>query len=82
MFTLPHPLPPLLFAIGIKFNPGYTRLNLGFPERNDILNYLPILFGNVGGLTDLYKKNETERHIAVKNGSLNDFKRKWGLFKR
>ena len=27
-------------------------------------------------------KKETERHIAVKNGTLNDFKRKWGPFQQ
>ena len=79
--TTPTP-PPHFFAIGSKFSPGYTRLNLGFPERNDILNYLLILsklciwecrrsncslYFNLF-LFKLEVKKETERPIAVKNG--------------
>ena len=67
---------------------------LGFPERNDILNYLLILSklciwecrrSNrcLNFNLFLYKievKKETERYIAVKNGTLEEFNRKWGLF--
>ena len=67
---------------------------LGFPERNDILNYLLILSKlciwecrrsnrclnfNLF-LHKIEVKKETERFIAVKNGTLEDFNRKWGLF--
>ena len=67
---------------------------LGFPERNDILNYLLILSklcirecrrSNrcLNSNLFLYKievKKETERYTAVKNGTLEEFNRKWGLF--
>ena len=67
---------------------------VGFPERNDILNYLLILSklciwecrrSNCCPNFNLflYKievKKERERYIAVKNGTLEEFNRKWGLF--
>ena len=67
---------------------------LGFPERNDILNYLLILSKlfiwecrKSNRCLDfklfLYKievKKETERYIAVKNGTHEEFNRRWGLF--
>ena len=69
-------------------------VTLGFPERKDILNYLLILGKlriwecrrsncplNINlFLYQIELKEETESHIAVKNGTLNDFNRIGGLF--
>ena len=68
-------------------------IKLGFPKRKDILNYLLILGklciwecrksnSSLSFNLFLHKievKKETERHIAVNNGTHNNFNKRWEL---